>query len=80
MHETREYHRKGLKFVNAGGSVLGVKQETMSVNVLNVTNERITNEIIHFPCENINQHTRNNFYPSKAAFERAAKAKEICLN
>ena len=56
LHETTTYNRKGIKFLNAGGSVLG-KPEEMKMNTINISNNifHIETQTIPFKTTNIPQ-------------------------
>lgn len=45
LHENSDYIRKGLKFLNAGGSVLGSRANIIKINEIEVTNNVITHKI-----------------------------------
>ncbi|KXK42998.1 MAG: metallophosphoesterase, partial [Chlorobi bacterium OLB5] len=44
LHENREYHRKKIKFLNSGGSVLG--SNYLQFNEINTENNNIETKII----------------------------------
>jgi Icc protein len=50
-HRTMEYTRKGITFVNAGGSVLDALDDTLHVNLLHVGPQRITVSRHRVPLE-----------------------------
>ncbi|MFN0156543.1 MAG: metallophosphoesterase family protein, partial [Bacteroidota bacterium] len=50
-HVSSEYERKGLRFMNAGGSVVGPSTDNLSVNFISVTATRIDTEIHRIPVD-----------------------------
>lgn len=54
IHETTEYNRKGIKFLNAGGSVLNSKPDEMKINVIHISNNNshIETQTIPFNTSN----------------------------
>ena len=45
IHETNEYFRKGIRFLNAGASVLGIYPDELRINFININNSEINIEI-----------------------------------
>lgn len=45
IHESNEYFRKGIRFINAGASVLGPIPDELGINFINVQNSGIDTEI-----------------------------------
>ena len=45
IHESNEYFRKGIRFINAGASVLGSIPDELRINFINVQNSGIDTEI-----------------------------------
>jgi 3',5'-cyclic AMP phosphodiesterase CpdA len=45
IHESREYFRKGTRFVNGGGSLIGPVKDELAVNFINIKHSGITVEI-----------------------------------
>ncbi len=57
LHETRRYYRKGLLFVNGGGSVLNSERDSMKINIINIERSGIRTEILSHSC------SERYFYP-----------------
>jgi len=53
IHESNEYFRKGIRFLNAGASVLGAVPDELNVNFVNVKNSGIDTEIHKINYNNI---------------------------
>ncbi len=79
VHETTEYHRKNIKFINAGGSILSVKDDTLQINSLTAGKE-ITNEFISIPFQEKTPGHVNEFSNTKSALRIPSHQKDICLN
>ncbi|QQS35322.1 MAG: metallophosphoesterase [Ignavibacteriales bacterium] len=45
LHESIEYHRKGIRFSNSGGSIKSAAKNSIAVNFINVTDEGISTEV-----------------------------------
>jgi predicted phosphodiesterase len=80
VHETNEYIRKGIKFLNAGGSVIGVKSDFLNINVINISREDITNEIVSLKSSKRQPELVKDFSLSKTVIQNSHLPKEICLN
>ncbi len=50
-HESRAYERKGVRFMNAGGSVAGLLPNAPSVNIISVADERMETEVHTLPAD-----------------------------
>ena len=68
VHETQEYFRKGIRFLNAGSSVMGVIPDELKINFINIKNSKInieTHKIIYNPSLILNNQidtTNNKLY------------------
>jgi predicted phosphodiesterase len=51
LHETNEYHRKGIKFINSGGSILGYPNE-IRITEINASNMQIITRLRKFLYDN----------------------------
>ena len=49
LHETTGYKRKGIKFLNAGGSVLNSDPDEMKFNIINISNSSFQTENVIIP-------------------------------
>jgi 3',5'-cyclic AMP phosphodiesterase CpdA len=59
VHESAGYHRGGIEFLNAAGSANSTVRREFALNVLEVTGEKITTEILRIPVrKNIYRHIR----------------------
>ncbi len=45
LHESREYNRKGIRFLNGGATIINSKPETFMINFIDINTERIKTEI-----------------------------------
>ncbi|MEJ2617090.1 MAG: hypothetical protein P8Z35_19210 [Ignavibacteriaceae bacterium] len=45
VHESYEYFRKGIRFLNAGASVLGAVPEELKINFINIQSSGIDTEV-----------------------------------
>jgi 3',5'-cyclic AMP phosphodiesterase CpdA len=45
LHESKEYYRKGVRFLNAGATIKANKEDELSVNFINIKPDEITTEI-----------------------------------
>jgi predicted phosphodiesterase len=80
LHETSEYNRKGIKFINAGGSILGTKLNEMKINVLDISSSSIKNEFITIPSPVIRSLYKKELSLPKLAYNKSSLNKEIYLN
>ncbi len=66
LHETRKYFRKGLTFLNGGGSILNNEKNLLRINFIKIENSKITSEIHSInPAENRPSFIRQ-LYPKSA--------------
>jgi 3',5'-cyclic AMP phosphodiesterase CpdA len=79
VHETNEYIRKGIRFVNAGGSVMGTKHYEMRFAEIIINEGFTTVNIRSLPFENSGIF-KNEIQFSKEFFQATHPSKEICLN
>lgn len=49
LHESAEYERKGIKFLNSGGSILSENSDDMIINKIEFNSLNIKNEFIRIP-------------------------------
>lgn len=81
LHENSEYLRKGIKFINGGGSVLCQDKNLLNINAIKITGNEIFNEVIHLKANN---HTQKPIQSVIAAKELAVLNRDIqnsiCLN
>lgn len=80
LHETTEYKRKGIRFVNAGGSVIPGSNGLLSFNELIITKDTVSRRIRNIESSSVDK-IRD--YPNPQLFNRSPKisfSKEICLN
>jgi len=81
LHESAEYMRKGIKFLNAGGSVLDDNKAFLNINRINISSGIITTSI-----ESIRTNTRDEspfFFPASSLSPESVKvptASIISLN
>ncbi len=45
VHDSNEYYRKGIRFLNAGASVLGTVPDELKINFINIKNSKLYTEI-----------------------------------
>ena len=45
LHRSSEYTREGIRFLNAGGSVLDTDENTLPVNVITISDGKVETEI-----------------------------------
>lgn len=69
VHESNEYCRDGVRFLNAGGSVLHDRSGDMHINIIRVGDSDIHAEIHRLPVESVS-------LPRNAATQEAARAIE----
>jgi predicted phosphodiesterase len=50
VHLTQDYRRSGIRFLNAGGSLLGPVPGELTVNLLRIENSRVHVEVHHLPA------------------------------
>ncbi len=85
IHEMNEYHRKDIKFINAGGSILSTNSNKLYLNCLNISKE-ITNEFISIDSWHKSRQTIKELSPAESAREFSFRKhfslykKDICLN
>jgi len=79
LHKTTAYHRKHIKFINAGGSVLG-KNNELTINVINITKDEIKNEFVTIPFDGTSSSQPKGLNLPKIAYQKALLESEICLN
>ncbi len=49
LHESAEYTRKGIKFLNAGGSILGANSDELNLNYININSKEFKTRIQSIP-------------------------------
>ena len=63
LHESKEYYRKGIRFLNAGGTLKSEKGERIIINFIKLSNKKIVTNIEHInspikePVFKLNNHT-----------------------
>ena len=55
LHTTHHYEKKGLNFLNAGGSVKSPDSNKLKFNIINVSKDSITSDIKKISIENNNK-------------------------
>jgi 3',5'-cyclic AMP phosphodiesterase CpdA len=78
LHETNQYSRRGITFLNAGGSVLNGTHNEFRFNSINISGNEITNEVITAIIKDAKPAPGNHVSPFAGV--RTYKEKEICLN
>jgi len=78
LHEVSEYHRKGVNFINAGGSILGAKKNSIRISVLTINETEIKHEIMTIPSP-VTFLKKDLKFP-KPAFDSESLHKQINLN
>jgi 3',5'-cyclic AMP phosphodiesterase CpdA len=79
LHETNEYHRKGIKFINSGGSILGYKPNEIKITEINITGKQITSQVKAFNIVNAERIYKEPSFP-KRFYTSLETRQEICLN
>lgn len=78
LHESTTYTRRQLKFINAGGSILGTYKDKLKLMELTVNKDGISNDLIQIPYyETKIKNTFSFFTPQKRI---VPPREEICLN
>src|SRR4030095_4449367 len=78
-HRTMEYQRKGLKFLNSGGSVLGHRPNEIKIIEINITGSEILSKVRTFYVDNLSPVSKNFRLPFQ--FRKSVHTpKEISLN
>lgn len=77
LHECKEYHRKGLKFINAGGSILS-NNDYLTINEIHITNSKIENKFVHLKKKSDNE--ASHYKPQFTFPAKQINQPEICLN
>jgi 3',5'-cyclic AMP phosphodiesterase CpdA len=71
-HRTLEYIRKGIRFVNGGGSVVDELESGLHVNLVRVSNQGISVSVCRIPLESSEELPRPEQRVPAATLERAA--------
>lgn len=79
LHETNEYMRKGIRFINAGGSVIPGKDGLLSFNELTVTKDNIYRREVKVVSP-VAEETGYCKPPFKNIAPKPAFAEDFCLN
>ena len=45
LHETKDYLRKGIRFINSGGSIKSFEKNSVAINFILVTEKEISTEV-----------------------------------
>jgi Icc-related predicted phosphoesterase len=53
VHESNEYSRNGVRFLNAGGSVLHDRNPDLHINIIRVSDAGVQAEIHRIPVESV---------------------------
>jgi Icc protein len=66
LHESAEYTRKGIKFLNAGGSILGKNKNILNFNVINISSREIktsveSTQITNYPAQYYSNKIQSDF-------------------
>lgn len=78
LHESTNYTRKGVRFINAGGSVLGSNPDYLKLNILTIDSNKVICDLIQIPFyENKSENPVHFFIPRKPVL---SSREEICLN
>lgn len=78
-HWTQQYERKGIRFINAGGSVLGHRINEINIAEINITPSGVTTKLRQFYTDNISLSSKNLRLPVQFR-KRIPTPKEINLN
>lgn len=49
LHESAEYERKGIRFLNSGGTLLSENSDVMKINILEINSSTLDNEFLLIP-------------------------------
>lgn len=79
VHETNEYSRKNIRFINAGGSVMGCKSYEMRFSEIIINTGFTTVNIRSLPYENSGIINKE-ICPAQEFFKTTHLTNEICLN
>jgi Icc protein len=80
MHETAEYTRKGIKFLNAGGSILGNNPDEINLNYIYINPGGIQTEIQTVPLNSSNASPVRALQSEPKNYKEFSFSQEICLN
>lgn len=81
VHESNQYKRKNIKFINAGGSILSGKNDALYVNVIEISSTGITNDLVKVDNPSVKTTRSNTFSPSRSIVRvPRTPQNEICLN
>jgi len=70
-HRTMEYERKGIRFLNGGGSVMDELSKTLTVNIVRVSGRGIDVAAHRIPLESVDEAAASRL-PAPAVLDRAA--------
>lgn len=77
LHENREYTRKGIKFLNCGGSVLG-DDKFLKINEVTISGKSISNKVVTLKKEERSPETQKN--PVLLSNPENLNISRYCLN
>ena len=80
LHETTAYNRKGIKFLNAGGSILGNKPQEMKINIINISNNNFQIETRTIPVSTSKISPVKSYSTKTKKFSEPSLMKDISLN
>lgn len=80
LHETIQYHRKGIKFINAGGAILGTQPNLLKVNRLLISKDEIQNEFLYIPAIDPETSNLNESLFPKISYQKSRFPREFSLN
>ncbi len=79
-HETAEYERKGVKFLNAGGSLKALTPKTLSINFIDIKNSGIKINTHYLPDKNVVTNSEAEVLLSEAVTSDGFTQNEIFSN
>jgi predicted phosphodiesterase len=81
VHESHEYKRRKIRFINSGGSILNPKNDSLYLNSIEIGSGGITNEFIKVDNPSIKPTKTNAFSLSRSITQLPRTPQnEICLN
>lgn len=79
LHETNEYMRKGIRFINAGGSAIPGKNGLLSFNEVNITKDNIYRREVNVVSPLAEEMSYNRLQV-RSITPKTALTEDICLN
>lgn len=80
LHECATYTRKGIKFMNAGGSVLGSQNEFIKINIIKIQGNELKNEFKTISADTFKEPGYIAFSLAKLSSGSIRHKEQICLN